>query len=199
MAIHALALHRPVGWERNVGRAAGMLEGSQEDGGYWVENSCPDAPYLSVLVLDALELAKGGKRVTFARESKPSGPVEFAKERTRGKTGRKPKVPKEFVAYAGALWRKAISHGGNNVPDDQLREIAVALDETHHLPPAAYLEGKCAQEIRDFNSRHSNSKIGPIQTWLQLVSRGDKDHLRGMRRLLSRCARKLDNGHLSGN
>jgi hypothetical protein len=199
MAIHALALHGPDGWERNAVRAAAMLEASQEEGGYWVENSCPDPPYLSVLVLDALELAKGEARVTFGRLSKPSGPIEFATRRTRGKPGRKPKAPEGFVAYAGGLWRKAISHERNNVTNDQLREIAVALDETRHLPPAAYLEGKCAQEIRHFNSQHSNSKIGPIQTWLQLVSYGDKHHLRGMRRLLSRCSKKLDDAHLSGN
>jgi hypothetical protein len=94
---------------------------------------------------------------------------------------------------------KAISSAGNNVSNDQLRKIAVALDEASHLPPAAYLEGKCAEEIRFFNSRNSNSKIGPVQTWLELVRRGDKDHLRGMRRLLSRCSRRLNDPSLSGN
>src|SRR3982074_799955 len=74
-------------------------------------------------LLDALELANGGKRVTFGLSKSPV-PVEFAKEQTRGTPGRKPKVPEEFVAYAGALWGKAISRAGNNVPDDQLREIA---------------------------------------------------------------------------
>ena len=46
MAIHALSLHRPAGWERNVGRAAVMLSGAQEQGGYWVQDACPDAPFL---------------------------------------------------------------------------------------------------------------------------------------------------------
>ena len=68
-----------------------------------------------------------------------------------------------------------------------------------HLPPAAYLEGKCAQEIKYSNRRNSNSKIGPVMTWLELVSRGDKDHLRGMRRLLSRCSGRLNDHPLSGN
>lgn len=112
------------------------------------------------------------------------------------KPGRRPRVPVEFVVCAGALWRKAISSAGNNVPDVQLREIAVALDEAGHFPPAEYLEGKCAQEIKYFNSRNSNSKVGPVLTWSELVSRGDKDHVRGMRKLLSRCSRR----HLlSGN
>jgi len=200
MAIHALALHRPVGWERNTGMAAVMLSGVQEEGGYWVENSGPDVPFLTVLVLDALELANGGKRVTFGLLSEPSAPVKFAKERTRRKPSRKPKVPAVFVTFAGGLWRKAISRAGNSVSADQLREIAIGLDEAGHLPPAAYLEGKCADEIRSFNSRNSKSKTGPVKTWSELISLGDKDHLRGMRRLLSRCAKRLDNGHpLSGD
>jgi hypothetical protein len=64
------------------------------------------------------------------------------------------------------------------------------LDEQKYVPPAKYLEGDCAREVRAFNSKHSNSKVGAIQTWSQLVTIGDKDHLRGMRRLLSRCAQK---------
>lgn len=115
------------------------------------------------------------------------------------KPGRKPKLSVEFVANAGVLWRKAISRTGKKVPDDQLREIAAALDKSGHLPPAAYLEGRCAEEIRSSNSRNSNSKIGPIKTWSELVSRGDKDHLRGMRRLLSRCFTRLSDHSLSGN
>ena len=117
----------------------------------------------------------------------------------RSRPGRKPKLPKQFVIYAGTLWRKAISGTGNNVTDDQLREIAVALDEGGHLPPAAHLEEKYAPEVKSFNSRNSNSKIGPVKTWLELVSCGDKDHLRGMRRLLSRCSKRLSDHSLSGN
>jgi len=79
-----------------------------------------------------------------------------------------------------------------------LREIAVALDQAGYLPPAAFLEGKSAQEIKNFNSRNSNSKIGPMQTWFELVSHGDKDHVRGMRRLLSRCSKRLSELSLSG-
>ena len=51
-----------------------------------------------------------------------------------------------------------------------------------------------------FNSRNSNSKLGPITTWSKLISCRDKDLLRGMRRLLYRCAEKLNDGRLlSGN
>jgi len=117
----------------------------------------------------------------------------------RRKPGRSPKVAQAFVVCAGTLWRNAISEGHTQVSDDRLRQIACELDAAGHLPPSAHLEGKFAQELRAFNSRHSKSKTGPVKTWSQLLSHGDKDHLRGMRRLLSRCAGKLDDGDLSEN
>lgn len=93
-----------------------------------------------------------------------------------------------------------ISGSDANVSDDQLREIASALDVPGQLPPSAHLEGKYARELKAFNSRNSNSKTGPVKTWSQLISLGDKDLLRGMRRLLSRCAKRLDDARpLSGN
>jgi hypothetical protein len=115
------------------------------------------------------------------------------------KSGRKPRISEDFIAYAGGLWLNAIVGAGNTVPNHRLREIAVALDKAGYLPPAKYLEGRCAQEIKDFNSRNSNSRIGPVQTWSELVSRGDKDHIRGMRRLLSRSSKRLNEHPLSGN
>lgn len=113
----------------------------------------------------------------------------------RKKPGRSPKVAQLFVVCAGTLWRRAISESHTKVSDDQLRQIAFALDEAGHVPPSSYLEGKYARELKDFNRRNSNSKIGPLKTWSQLVSHGDKDHLQGMRRLLSRCAEKVDEDH----
>jgi hypothetical protein len=117
----------------------------------------------------------------------------------RRKPGRIPRVAQAFVVCAGTLWRKAMSDSHSRVPDDRLEQIASALDAAGHLPPSALLEGKFAQELKAFNSRNSNSKTGPVKTWSRLISLGDKDLLRGMRRLLSRCARKFDKGHLSGN
>jgi hypothetical protein len=58
-----------------------MLKGSQKEGGYWDESACPDATYLTVLVLDALELSSGGKRVTFGRLPKLSIMAEPANTR----------------------------------------------------------------------------------------------------------------------
>ncbi len=117
-----------------------------------------------------------------------------------GKPGRRPKLSRPFVECAGTLWQKATSDDHSSVPVDKLQQIASALDAVGYLPPSAYLERKYAIELKAFNSRNSNSELGPIMTWSELISCGDKDHLRGMRRLLSRCAEKLDDGHpLSGN
>jgi hypothetical protein len=116
-----------------------------------------------------------------------------------GEPGRRPRLGRHFVECAGTLWRKATCDGHSNVPVDKLRSIASALDAAGYLPASKYLEGKYAVELKAFNSRNSNSKLGPIKTWSELISRGDKDHLRGMRRLLSRCAASLGGHQLSGN
>jgi hypothetical protein len=113
-----------------------------------------------------------------------------------GKPGRPPKLGRPFIECAGALWQKATSDGHSDVPVDRLRQIASVLDAANHLPPSAYLERKFATELKAYNSRNSKTRTGPIKTWSELISRGDKDHLRGMRRLLSRCAKKLDDGRL---
>jgi hypothetical protein len=81
------------------------------------------------------------------------------------------------------------------------RTTALRLDTAGYLPPTKYLEKRCAEQVKLFNRQNSNSKVGPIKTWAQLVSREDKDYLRGMRRLLSRCAKSVSNSilPLSGN
>jgi hypothetical protein len=151
------------------------------------------------IVVPARGRTTRGIRTGMPRQSAEETPGASGSPKKK-KTGREARLPEEFVVYAGKLWRKAISGANNNVKHEQLRAIAVALDEASQLPPAAFLEGKYAQDVKDFNSRNSNSKIGPIRTWCELVSHGDKEHLRGMRRLLSRCAEKLnDNRTLSGN
>ncbi|HYM76977.1 MAG TPA: hypothetical protein VE377_13445 [Candidatus Dormibacteraeota bacterium] len=111
------------------------------------------------------------------------------------KPGRSPRLSQDFVVRSGTLWREAIFDSPNKVSLDQLRQIASELDAAGHSPPSSYLEGKYARDLKEFNSRNSNSKIGPLKTWSQLVSHGDKDHLQGMRRLLCRCAEKVDEDH----
>ncbi len=135
-----------------------------------------------------------------ANEQRPAGesrqPVDVSTSSPkRRKPGRSARLPEAFVGDAGTLWQKAISANYTKVSNDQLGQIASALDAAGHSPPSSYLEGKYARDLKSFNSRNSNSKIGPLKTWSQLVDHGDKDHIQGMRRLLSRCAEKVDKGH----
>ena len=108
------------------------------------------------------------------------------------KLGRTAKLAPEFVSAAGGLWSKAIREGGadRRVTPAHLKQIASELDSMGYIPPSEFLAKSCATELKSFNSHNSNSKVGPIKTWSQLVSHGDKDHLRGMRKLLSNCAAK---------
>ena len=150
------------------------------------------------LEIEAKECEHAERRATLAKRN-IQGPNVATKEtpmgprdgRSTGKPGRRPRLSRPFVECAGRLWQKATS-GHSSVPVDKLRQIASALDAAGYLPPSAYLERTFGIELKAFNSRNSNSKLGPIRTWSELNSGGDKDHLRGMRRLLSRCAEKLE-------
>ena len=109
---------------------------------------------------------------------------------THQKMGRKAKRPPDFTALAGILWngKKGPTRG---VSDESLKEIGDELDSRGFTPPAKYLEGKAAKELKARNSKTANSKNGgAIRTWSALVTRGDKDELTAMRRLLIRCASK---------
>lgn len=66
MALHALALVKPFGWERSVERGKNWLWQVQHQEGYWKDDEDPDPIYLTVLVLDAIELAQGGLAATFS-------------------------------------------------------------------------------------------------------------------------------------
>ena len=119
---------------------------------------------------------------------RPSNQSEETKSRKPGKAKAR---PQEFTVLACELWLKARNTlpRKTKVSERQLSEIARKLDEHRFCPPSKYLEKKCADELKAYNSKHSTSKVGgPIETWGELVQRGDKDHLRCMRRILSRCA-----------
>ena len=105
------------------------------------------------------------------------------------KLGRPQKLKTEFTGLAGNLWRAAMQLASRKrVSNQQLADIALRLDEEGYVPPGDYLEPSYARQVKAYNSRNSHSKVGPVKTWSQLISLADKDHLRGMRRLLSRCA-----------
>jgi hypothetical protein len=125
----------------------------------------------------------------------PKRPTDSAVKEIRSKRpGRAPRLPSNFIAVAGGAWLAERQSGQARVTHERLRRIALQLDEQGYHPPANYLEKICAEELRSYNSRNSTSKAGPIKTWIRLVDNSDKDHLRGMRRLLSRCAKKFDAG-----
>jgi hypothetical protein len=140
-----------------------------------------------------------------ARESE--GPRASPQERTgierkpKVRPGRPPRLASDFVDFAGELWltnqhRNSRSRSNAKAQlkatDGELGAMAALLDGKDYVPPAKYLERKAADDLKSYNSRNSNSKTGVIKTWSQLVSVADKDHLRGMRRLLSRCAKKVN-------
>jgi hypothetical protein len=69
MALHALALARPPGWQRMAIRSCDWLWSAQCDDGSWSESGTSGAVHLTVLVLDAIALANGEKNVTFRSPS----------------------------------------------------------------------------------------------------------------------------------
>jgi hypothetical protein len=142
---------------------------------------------------DKLEVEAGERKYPAKRPfSQPKIGVTHGAARTR--FGRPARLDPNFVDIAARLWLDAKEKSENGtVVDDRLAQIASELDASGYLPPSEYLEKSCAEQIKAFNSRNSNSKSGVIKTWKCLVSIGDKDHVRGMRRLLSRCAAK--SGH----
>lgn len=102
------------------------------------------------------------------------------------KPGPRRRLPKEFVEVARDLWEKAQDDRGH-VTHEKLEEIAADLDKREFNPPQKYLEKSAGEELARTNSRSAHS-LGPIKTWRELARRGDKDAIRGMRKMLSRCA-----------
>jgi hypothetical protein len=100
---------------------------------------------------------------------------------------KQPTRPHEFTVYAGTLWR-ANRQMGRKVTPDKLLIIAVKLDEKGYTPPSKYLEGNASKAVRTHNKHQGNSELKQIRTWRALVESEDKDFVRGMGRLLSRCA-----------
>lgn len=80
-AVHALALCRPRGWQHATDRGSEWLLSIQEDGN-WHEESMPDVPFLTVLVLDALSLASGSSVATFEFSTRSSQAAGTPRSRT---------------------------------------------------------------------------------------------------------------------
>ena len=67
IVVHALAISKPRGWKLAVTHACDWLLAMQDGFGFWCESPFPlaDPVYLTVLVLDTLELTKGSSKLTF--------------------------------------------------------------------------------------------------------------------------------------
>jgi hypothetical protein len=65
MALHALYLAKVRDWDQFARPARSWLLSQQDADGYWFEPAAPDAVWLTVLVLDSIELASGGTKLTF--------------------------------------------------------------------------------------------------------------------------------------
>jgi len=71
MAVHGLAIHKPLGWTRPAQKAAEFLLSRQHGIGYWSTKGGPGPAYLTVLTLDAIALAHGEESLTFAIDALP--------------------------------------------------------------------------------------------------------------------------------
>ena len=80
MAIHAIALRRPTGSERILAAGRDYLMAHQDRGGHWTDPDSPDPVYLTVLALDAIELANGGTSVTFHLPGAPLSSLNYTKQ-----------------------------------------------------------------------------------------------------------------------
>lgn len=106
MVIHALAINKPRGWEIAVSRAKDWLLSIQDRSGYWYDEGCPDVVYLTVLVLDAIELASGGTLTTLKTfsQKKSSKGKQIVKKNEKSK-----KQPSYYEVIMGNKYV-----GGNN-------------------------------------------------------------------------------------
>jgi hypothetical protein len=125
-AVHALGLGKPLGWERVVDLAVAWLWTVQQKSGCWVEDGCPDPAYLTVLVLDAIELSKGGHKVTFSVPDLLSG---GASEPSQAQPG-KPKLRFEVgLSFPGEIRGRVAAVAG--ILSERLGRQNVLYDDYH--------------------------------------------------------------------
>jgi hypothetical protein len=76
MALHALALAKPADWPRVAAQGRDWLWSVQAEDGTWIEEGTAGPTHLTVLVLDAIELASDNWAVTFQRSKTVANNVE---------------------------------------------------------------------------------------------------------------------------
>jgi hypothetical protein len=84
MCIHALVLEQPRGWEMATKRAVTWLLSNQDRSGCWMDEGSPDSVFLTVLVLDALDLVEDKRQVTF-KKGAPKQNLNIAETKHRFK------------------------------------------------------------------------------------------------------------------
>jgi hypothetical protein len=113
MAVHAIT---SVGHPRSrqiASHATRWLVQQQDPAGYWVEESSPDPVRLTVLVLDALELASGGQQTTMLRlDRTPARPRSITPESERGDEGSRRKRFRVALSFPGEL-RESVERVAN--------------------------------------------------------------------------------------
>ena len=133
-------------------------------------------------------IARDTPESTVSRVSGGSGPVAGTtiKSGLVKKAGRPMKRNREFDALAGRLWLEELN-GSKRVTSDGLRRIAAKLDESEYKKPSDHLEKKAADALRIYNRNYGNAPTKKILSWTHLVDRGEKNQVRAMREVLSRC------------
>jgi hypothetical protein len=96
MAMHAIALHKPNGSQRVLEAGREYLLAHQDRGGHWTDPSAIDEVYLTVLVLDAIEMATGGTSLTFSPPNTFKGPLHTDKARVPCQEPRRFRVALSF-------------------------------------------------------------------------------------------------------
>ncbi|MBE0670571.1 MAG: hypothetical protein IH588_08290 [Anaerolineales bacterium] len=90
MVVHALAINKPKGWKLAVSQACSWLVSQQDNFGFWYESPFPstDPIYLTVLVLDTLNLAEENPTLTFRIEEKYNTAEKTAQININGNVSR---------------------------------------------------------------------------------------------------------------
>lgn len=100
----------------------------------------------------------------------------------------------EFDRFVAPLWTSGKSRTGRV---SNLHDIAIKIDSVGFGYPSDYLEHKAATALKEFNSKNSKTKSGPIKYAAELVTRAKTQPtslgpiLRGLQKRLSRAESKV--------
>jgi hypothetical protein len=125
MAIHALWFGRPNGWETALKQGAVWLQDQQDSCGYWYQPES-EPTFLTVLVLDALELARKRKTKHITFKLAPAGAVPRRRQKKSGKRAAPNRLPEEVTDRLKTLPAK----------NEKYREMKMIVWENRRHPAA---------------------------------------------------------------